>query len=220
MNYKKPFFKTLLNSNIICVRNYKIFNFKKNKWVKFLMVYKNYLIGSKFKKFSLIDHTKLLINNYSNKYNSYKNIYSFFFNSLKNIKFFYFNSLNKKLVKNIYLNNFLNFLERRLNIILIRIKLCLTLNISKHFIKKGYIFINKNKIKICNYIINSGNFIKINIYSQIYNKLLIYCFKWPIPLNHLIINYISKEFLFLNFIFSINLTLYFPYYLRLKNIFY
>lgn len=220
MIYKKPFLKIFININSIYIQYKKILNFKKKKWIKFLINYKNYLTNSKFKKFSLIDHNRLLIDNYSNKYSSYKNNYKYFYSIFKNIKLFYFSIINKKFLKYIYLNYALNLLERRLDILTVRSKFFLTLNLATHFIKKGYIFINKIKIKIHSYIINSGQFIKINIVFYKYNQLLIYSFKWAIPLNNLIINYISREFLFLNYIYLVNLTIYFPYYLKLKNIFY
>lgn len=219
MNFYKPFFKKLLNIHKTVILNYKIFNFKNKKWKNVILNFDQQLIKNKFYKFKLIDHNKLLLNFYSNKKNSYNLDSKFYFLNMKNLKIFYSNFLNKKLLK---LNNYkpiLELLERRIDIILTRSKLCLTLRESKKLIVNGSIYINRYKIRIKSYILNSGSFIKMKINLYQFKRCIINCFKWYIIFTNIIVNYASKELLFLNSINILNLVLYFPTYLYLKTMF-
>lgn len=220
MNFYKPFFKKLLNISKIVILDYKIFNFKNKKWKNVILNFDQQLIKNKFYKFKLIDHNKVLLNFYSNKNNSYNLESKFHFLNLKNLKIFYSNFLNKRLLK---LNNYkpiLELLERRIDIILIRSKLCLTLRESKKLIVNGFIYVNKHKIRIKSYILNSGSFIKMKTNLHQFKRYIINCLKWYIIFTNIIVNYASKELLFLNSINILNLVLYFPIYLYLKTVFY
>lgn len=221
MNFFKPFFKKIGNFKYIYISNFKISKFKNKKWAKVLLNLKRQLIKNKFYQFKIIDHNKLLLNLHSNKFNAYNYSYKIYVTCLKNFSAFYINSLPKKLLK---LNNknskqTLNLLERRIDVVLIRSKLCPTLRTAKKVLINGYIFINEKNIKIKSYILNSGNFIKFKIYLFNYKKYLIDIFKWFIPLNNLIINYGTKELIFFKILNTINFVLFFPHYLHLKNLY-
>lgn len=216
MNFFKPFFKQLvrLNVNNTIINNHKLLTFRRKKWLKFLLQLKQQLIRSKFK---LIDQNKILLNIHSNKFNSYSNTYKFYFSFLRNLKHIY---LKLKPFKLNRLKIVLNHLEQRIDIVLIRSKFCLTLRAAKKLISLGYVFVNKYKIIIKSYILSSGDFVKIKLYSlDLFKQYLIKSFKWCVPANNLIINYATKELLVLN-LFKLlnNFILYFPYYLNLKII--
>lgn len=215
MNFFKPFFKRIsaLNINNPNLNYYKLLQFKRKKWLKVLLQLKQHMLKNKFK---LIDQNKILLNIYSTKFNNYNNKYKFYFLFIKNLKQIY---LNLKVLKLNKLKIVLNQLENRVDIILIRSKLCLNLRSAKKLIINGYIFVNNVKIIIKSHVLNSGNFLKIKIDANVFKKYLIKSLKWQIPINNLLINYSIKELLVLN-LFQLlkNFILYFPYSLNLKII--
>lgn len=213
MNFFKPFFKQIVNLNNIIVNNYKLLKFRRKKWLKTLLQLKQQLIKNKFK---LIDQNKILLNYYSTKFNSYTNSYKFYFLFLKNLKYIY---SKLKFFKLSNLKIILNCLEQRIDIILIRSKFCLTLRAAKKLIISGFIFVNKIRITVKSFVLNSGSFIKVKIYSNKFKQYLINSFKWQIPVNNIIINYSTRELLvYSSFKVLNNVILYFPYYLNLKII--
>lgn len=213
MNFFKPFFKRIPDLNNPNLNYYKLLKFKRKKWLKVLLQLKQQMLKNKFK---LIDQNKILLNIYSTKFNNYSNKYKFYFLFLKNLKQIY---LNLKPFKLNHLKIVLNQLENRVDIILIRSKLCLTLRSAKKLIINGCIFVNNVKIIIKSHVLNSGNFLKIRIYPNVFKQYLIKSLKWQIPINNLLINYSIKELLVLN-LFQLfkNIILYFPYFLNLKII--
>lgn len=216
MNFYKPYFKKILTLNNVYIYNYKLLKFKKRKWLNFLLIYKLKLFNyKKFYKFQIIDQYKFLILKNMSKFSNYSNFFNYFFISLKNVKFLY-----SKIKKKNNINSFfINFVENKLVIILIRLKFCLTVRFSKFLIKQGSIILNKFNASFSNYILNSGDLIKIVINFIKYFKNLVNSNKWPLPSINTVVNYKLKLFLFIRKYDFYCLNFFLPFYLRLKDIF-
>ena len=214
MNFYKPIFKKILLLKEIPFFNYKIFKFKRKKWKNFSIDYEKIL------KFKLIDQNTLVINQYSNKYNSYKNEYKNLFFSLKNFTSFYLNILKTKtiILKKKCNKYILNYIESRIDFILLRTKFSLNIRFIHRIIKNGQVYVNNTTIKTKSFILISGDF--INFYIKNYEKTLVYSIKWILPLKNTIVNYNIKEILYQNNLKILNLTCFFPFYLKLIKLFY
>ena len=219
MNYYKPKLKKILTVNEQTIKNYKFFNFKKKKWQKFINFYKLNFINKKHYKFKLIDQKKNLLNYYSTKFSSYKNNYKHSIIYNKIFKFLYQSIMKINNTKNFKQNTIFNFLENRLDIILLKSKYYLTIRATHYAIKTGYIFINDIKTKKKSFIVKSGYFIKVINCLINYNKFLIYCFKWVLPFSNYMINYVTKELVYFNNMKIENFTLEFPNYLYINKLF-
>lgn len=218
MNFYKPFFKKIVYLNEILVKNYKILKFKNKKWLPIIIFIKKQLISNRLNKFKLIDQEKLLLDYYSNKVsNSYKFNYKFYFTILKRLKILYCNKFQKIVIVNF--KNILNLLERRIDINIVKSKFVLTLRNAKKIIICKYIYLNQRKITIKSYLLNSGDFIKLKLFTKKYRELLINSLKYSLPNHNIVINYKTKEFLFINLLKLTKLILSFPYYLNLNKIF-
>jgi ribosomal protein S4 len=217
MHFYKPFFNKTLYLNELLVRNYKVLKFKHKKWFQATLIFKQQLIENKLNKFKCIDQKKLLLNFRSTKGNNYKYNYKFYFSCLKRLKCCYLVIFKGIFNKIIALHMLLNFLERRIDVNLLKSKFCSTLREAKKLIINGCILINKYKVTIKSYILSCGDIVKLKITLRNYTKLLINCFKWTVPIINKIINYTTKEMLIFNLL--TNLTLNFPYYLYLHKIY-
>lgn len=219
MNYFRPVFKNILKLKEISAHNYKIFKFKKKKWQTFLTNYKWQSLNIKF---LLTDQNTLLIHQRLNKRGDYKDEFRHHFFSVRNFNIFYLNSLKKntKLLKKKDNNDKLNFFENRVDLILFRAKFALTIRFIRKLITNNSIHINNKIVVNKSYVLLNGDFINLNFYFKNYQKNLVYCSKWPLPLNNIIINYNIKKIIYLGNLNLLNSFLFFPYYLKLRFIFY
>lgn len=216
MNFYKPYFKKILTLNNVYSYNHKLLKFKRQKWINFLLIYKlKHFSYKKFYKFQITDQYKFLVSKHASKFSNYNNFYSYFFTSLKSVKFLYM-KIKQKSKNNPF---FINFVENKLNIILIRLKFCLTVRQSKFLVKQGLISLNKYKINFLDYILNSGDQIKLIQDCIVYFKNLVNSNKWPLPSSNTVINYKLKIFLFVRKFDFYCLNFFLPFYLKLKDIF-
>lgn len=220
-NNKKSFkFKYLLKLNINVFTSLKILKFKKKKWKNFQFFFKNSLKSSRFKKYRIIDQIKILINkknilelNYKNQYFKklfiFSKIFNFFFgNFLKK----YFVTLKNRLTKFLVTsqNVIFEFLESRLDLILFRAKLFISLKAARQAIKHSHIFVNSKSALLNSVNLKSGDLVQISSTIWYSCKLnLVSLLTWPLIPRHLIVNYNTFEILFLgNFIKETNFIFY------------
>jgi len=217
LNFYRPRLKKILTLNNVYNYDHKLLKLKKQKWLNFLLIYKlKNFNNSKFYKFQIIDQYKILLSKNASKFSNYLYIYRYYFMCLKTIKFLYlkFKQKNNKNDK-----FFVNFVENKLTLILIRLKFCLTNRESNFLIKHNLISLNKYNIGLLHYVLNSGDSIKLLTDNNNYFKSLINCNKWPFPTNNIIINYKLKTFLFLRKFNIYCFNFFLPFYLKLKDIF-
>lgn len=218
MNFYKPIFKKLLKLKEPLLLSFKIFKFKRKKWKNFVINCKRRNLRTKFNKFKIIDQNKQLIN----KNDNYKNEYKQLFLSIKTFSFFYSNFLKKRmaLIKKVANRNTLNFLEQRLDCVLLRSKFGLTIRSIQKLILTGCVFVNYKNVYNKSFILKSGDFIYFNLCFNIYKKYLVCSLKWPVPLSNIVINYITQEFFYLTYLKQSNFVLLFPCYLKINQLFY
>jgi ribosomal protein S4 len=234
----KPLFKQLVKLRINALHNFKILKFRKNKWKSFLIYFKNQLKTTKYKKYRIIDQDKHLINK-KNKFElnfkklhfkklfMYSKISNLFFGNLSSS---YYKALIKKTKHKIKNQRaikdkkkfFTQFLESRLDFILLRSKFCSTIRSVRQRIFHGYVNVNNRVVKSKSFKIKSGDLISLNCVSTTmrdsYKKNLAYSTTWPLSPNHLIVNYRTMEIVFLgNFIKETATVFYFPFYLKLHR---
>jgi ribosomal protein S4 len=241
-NYKKsrfkPLFKQMVKLRINALHNFKVLKLKKNKWRSFLIFFKNQLKTTKYKKYKAIDQDKYLINK-KNKFElNFKNLHFkklFIYSKISNLFFgklsksYYKTLINKtknKIKNQIAIKNkkkfFINFLESRLDFILLRSKFCSTIRSARQYISHGYVNVNSKTIKSKSFRVKSGDLIFLNYISTAmknsYKKNLAYSTTWPLSPSHLIVNYKTMEIVFLgNFVKETATVFYFPFYLKLHQ---
>ena len=222
MSYFRPVFKKILKLKENSFYNYKILKFKRKKWKNFIITFRQQNLGKKFRKYKLIDQNKLSINLYSSKYGDYRNEYKHYFIYIKNFTVFYFNSLKKKIkiFKRKNKNFILNFFENRVDFILFRSKFGLTIRFIRKLISNNFVFINDKTINNKSFILCYGDFIDFSYYFKKYENNLVYCVKWPLPANNVMINYNIKKIVYLGHLKVVHFFSLFPYYLKLIYIFF
>lgn len=213
-------FKSLLKLNVNVFTSLKVLKFKKKKWKNFQFFFKNSLKNTRFKKYRVIDQIKILINkknilelNYKNqnfkKLFIFSKIFNLFFgNFLKN----YFVALKNRVIKSLVRNQNLifEFLESRLDLILLRAKLFVSLKSARQAIKHNHIVINNKNVKFNSLNLKSGDLVQVNsIVWQDCKLNLVSLLTWPLIPKYLIVNYNTFEILFLgNFIKETNFVFY------------
>jgi ribosomal protein S4 len=237
-NYKKsrfkPLFKQMVQLRINALHNFKVLKLKKNKWKSFLTFFKNQLKTTRYKKYKVIDQDKYLINK-KNKFElNFKNLHFkklFVYSKISNLFFgrlskSYYKTLIHKTKNQTATQNkkkfFINFIESRLDFILLRSKFCSTIRSARQCIHHGYVNVNSHTIKSKSFRVKSGDLIFLNYTSTTmkhsYKKNLAYATTWPLCPSHLIVNYKTMEIVFLgNFIKETATVFYFPFYLKLHQ---
>jgi small subunit ribosomal protein S4 len=111
--------------------------------------------------------------------------------------------------------SFLEFFERRLDIILYRSKFSSSIRSARQLIIHGKILVNHKPMKIKSYIVNLGDLISIN--SKDFKLVSAHVQQseiWPIPPKYLTINYKTLQIIFgtlkhanlsLNFFYPLNI---------------
>jgi ribosomal protein S4 len=226
----KPLYKKLLKLRVNALYNFKILKLKKKKWENFLYYFKTQFSKTRYKKYRIIDQTKLLINR-KNKFESNYNksfkkrfisfkIFNIFFGKLKKTYYKNLKDKTKNVLKTQKLKNMKLFiikkLESRLDYVLYKAKFCLTIRSARQYIAHGHINVNKIPIKNSSFILKSGDLVSLNsVLSKKYKKNLTSSLNWPLYPNYLIINYKTMEILFLgSFIDETNSTFSYPFYFK------
>jgi ribosomal protein S4 len=207
----KPLYKQLLKLRVNALYNFKILKLKKKKWENFLYYFKTQFNKTKYKKYRIIDQSKLLINrknkfelNYNKSFKKkfiFFKVFNIFFGKLKKtyykiLKNKIKNTLKTQKIKNIKLF-MIKKLESRLDYVLYKSKFCLTIRSARQYIAHGHINVNKSSIKNPSFILKSGDLISLNpVLLKKYKKNLTCSPNWPLYPNYLIINYKTMEILF------------------------
>jgi ribosomal protein S4 len=217
----KPFYK-----KIIILRNNpqnkkKVLNFKKNKWVQFIFFYQKQLKW--YNKFKPQNLTLYSVSEYSNRHTSYQKRFKNTHQAYKNFNFFYGiikkNTIKKlitqtKKTKNIN-TEFLEFFEKRLDVVLYRAKFCHSIKSARQLIKHKKIFVNGKIVTSKTYALKTGDLVGVDLkYNELIQSNRRLSNFWPIPPKHLIINYKTSQIVFgnikhtnlsHNFLFPLNL---------------
>lgn len=237
-NRFKPIFKKFLRLRENIQNQKKLFKFqKKKKWRELIKHYKRKL--RRYKKYAPIDQTRYLVTKFPNKGTSYKKRYRDTLHSNKKFKVLYggflkkyFKNQIKKTTQNNYiLKNkikensnllFITIFESRLDTVLYRANFVYSIRTARQLIVHGKIFINNNQIRSKNYILKAGDIIHVdqtcnplinkNSWKKLKSKPL-----WPLPQNHLHINYKTMEIIF-GIIKWENLSASFTFHLQLEKI--
>lgn len=234
----KPIFKPFLKLRENVQNQKKLFKFqKKKKWKELIKHYKRKL--RRYKKFTPIDQTKYLITKFPNKGTSYKKRYRDTLHSTKKLKLFY-GGLPKRYFKNqikkTSQNNYklatklernsnlqlLILLESRLDTVLYRSNFVFSIRTAKQLIVHGKIFVNNIRVKSKNFILKTGDLISVDkTCAHIINKNNWQRLKakplWPLPQNHLHINYKTMEIIFGDIMHQ-NLSTSFNFHLQLEKV--
>jgi len=230
-NRFKPLYKQFLKLRENIQNRKKLLKFKKQKWEKLIKYYKRKL--KRYKKFKPQDQTQYIVSKYPSKANSYKKRFKNTLNTSKRFKLFYGNISKKFLKKQIkhifnkktdnkfkHLNLlFLELFEQRLDTVLYRSKLSISLRNARQLITHGKVFVNGALIKTPSYNLKSGDIINLHPkFHYMIEKNIKNAQPWPIPPKHLTINYKTMEILFAGNIKETNISIYFPINLNLEKI--
>ena len=193
--------KILLKKRVKANKNdviLKIFKFQKKKWADTIEHYRKLLLPFRYRKYRLVDPNKILISNFRNNFNKYKNKYKESVYLNKKIKYFYFTKTNiLKLIKKIDFKTIIKTFEKCIDFILFRSKFCLSVNSARELIKKGCVYINKKKVIKKKYQLKSGDLVNLKVASKEYLLFLVKGLKWPVTNLSLVVNYKTKELVFL-----------------------
>lgn len=209
-NYYKPKLKFIRKLKLISLANLKICKFKKKNWLYFSYLLKDQNKNTKYKKFKIVDLNKILLNKKDRLSLNFKNnfkknflkekIFNYVFGKLKKK---YYKKLSKSLTKKLKFKKFsssknfiLHLFESRLDFILYISKFCSNVRAAKNLISSGYITVNKNIVLSNSFLLNTGDIIKLNVKCCSIN--FVYSKKWPIIPNYLLVNFKTKEILYLN----------------------
>lgn len=225
-NRFKPLYKKFINLHENVQNRKKIFQFKKQKWSKFIGYLKHRL--KRYKKFKPQNQTQYVVSRYPNKWNSYKKgKYRTILQVYKRFKLLYGNFNKKKIKKTIKqalvnrhnLNlNFLKVFEKRLDTVLYRAKFSLSISSARQLISHGKVFVNNKKVNSKNFLLKSGDLISISPTStKLVELSLANSTIWPIPPKHLIINYKILQII-VGTVDNSNVSSYFNFNLNLEKL--
>lgn len=222
-NTYRPIFKSFIRLRENVQNRKKLLNFKKKKW---LFLIKQYERQSKwFKKYKACDHVQLLASKYPSKGKAYDRKFRETLTAKKRFSSFYGGVGRKYLKKQInfafknnkkHSNTFFSFLEhfeRRLDTVLYRAKLVVSIRTAHLLIAHGKVSVNNAVMKKKSYLLKQGDLISIEKgASLIIRENVKQTDTWPIPPKYLFINYKTMEIVFgdiqnTNFGTSFNLNL-------------
>jgi len=182
------FLKVIVNSND--TKTY--YNFKKKKWQRliFYILKQNRFDNQYYKLFDQnIYNTTTYSDNFSNNYRKNLKIrrqFKIFYGYLKNNH--YFKIIKRKNQKGAF--NMLNYLEKRIDVILVRSNFALSIKNAQQMILHGHVFINNIPVKKKSFLLKKGDKITVNpknhklVEYYILNSLM-----WPIYPKYLQIDY-------------------------------
>lgn len=195
------------NKNILCN---KILTFKKRKWDEYKFNYKNFLILSKYKRYKVLDHYKILLHFFGNRYNSYSYKYKNFFDFYRKLKHFY---PVKKFIRLIHKQNLIvKFFETKVDFIMLKSKFCFSIKLAQQNIFNNKVLINSQNVVIKQWFMKTGDVLKFLCIPSTYKNFVLQSQKWPVP--QYTINYNIKELVFLKNLSYNNFGGFFPLYLK------
>lgn len=199
----KPVYKkfTILRNNV--QNRQKLLKFKRQKWKNLLFslkkVSKNKKRNSYYKFYDQNSYKKLRYRNYFSK--SYKQsvlnkkLFNLFYGTLnkkylkklikKSIKFS--NQLQNKINYNLF---FLNLIEKRLDVILLRSNFVLSIRNARQLVNHKHVYINNKVVNSSSFLLKRGD--KITFSNIVCKKIKLYVALsdlWPIPPSYLQVNY-------------------------------
>lgn len=187
----KPLYKKFINLKETIQYKKKIINFNKLKWKKFKKI--NFINIKK--NFNILDHNNYCVSIF------YKNIFKKrFFSQLQlNRKFnLFYNYLPQKYLNSIKKkNNFLEILEKRIDLILYRSHFVLSIRAARQLIIHNKININKKITNCSSFLLKTGDLLELtstNLHQLILKNIKKNNF-WPIPPKYLEINYKTLQIL-------------------------
>ena len=197
------------NKNTFCN---KILSFKKRKWDEYKFNYKNFIILSRYKRYKILDHLKILLYFFGNKSNSYIYKYKNFFDFYRKLKHLY---AVKKFTKLIYKQSFIvKFFETNVDFVILKSKFCFSIKLARQYIKSNKILINSKRFVKKQWFLKPGDILKFLCEPNVYKNLLLLSQKWPV--SKYVLNYSTKELVFLNNLSLSNFGGFFP--LHFKNL--
>ena len=201
----RPLFKKIIKTRCNVANNKKLLKQKKKKWSFFLSRYSKRL--KYFKKYKAYSQRFYKVVKFARKSNSYKKRYRNTLNVVKTFKIFYGNFLKKQIKKKIrsaikqhrrkktsLMLLFLKKMETRLDITLVRSKLCISVRMARQLITHGNVNVNRKKIIDKNYELKPGDLVEISPFvkhrlHKLYRRIARFLDYWPHPPKHLHINY-------------------------------
>ena len=172
--------------------NIKYYNFHKTKWQKLIF---NILLRNRFDNqyYKLFDQSLHIVPFYTNRFSkSFKE----YFLLKKQFKIFYGCLKDKEFLKLINKSQrkagetLLNFVERRLDVVLVRGNFALTLKNAQQLISHGYVFVDKRQVKTKSFLLKKGNKVTINFKAhKLIEYYILLSLMWPILPKYLQIDY-------------------------------
>ena len=229
----KPFYKQFLRLRKNIQDRPKLFKFKRQKWQNIQRYSKNQL--KFYRRFKTKDQFQLSVSKFASRGNSFqkkfrnnlyeRKLFNLFYGGVKRkyLKKYLIKSINTKRYGNDVIDfryKTLQFFESRLDTVLVRSKFCLSFKSARQLILHGHVLVNGAPIITKSYILKTNDLIEVapNVKSRsLIKKNLDRSNFWPVPPNHLVINYRTLQVLFLytdssNFIPVLN------HYLNLSSI--
>jgi len=229
----KPFYKQFLRLRKNIQNRFKLFRFKKQKWNKFQQYSKNQL--KPYKRFKIKDQFQLSVSRFASRGNSFQRkfknnlyeqkLFSLFYGRLKK-NFFkkhvlkLINSKSSATNSSDFRYRVLKFFESRLETVLYRACFSLSIQGASQLILHGHVLVNGKPVTTKSYILETNDIVEIahNLKSRnLVKKNLEKSNFWPIPPNHLLVNYKTLQILFVYTNLS-NLVPVFDHYLNLNSV--
>lgn len=227
----KPLYKKFIRLRENVQYRRKLVKFKKRKW-RPLLIYLKRLSKRRKKNFRTYDLNKYLLrkfnNNYKNRfrYNTIlKKRFKLFYGGLleKQIKTIVKKVLNKQnnIIKQLTSRNylFLEFLEKRLDLILYRAHFAHSVYTARQFISHGHITVNGKIERNHSFLLKQGDIIKINKKAQpLIWENVARSHIWPLPPKYINVNYKTLEIIFNGDIKNYNLSPYYTFWLDINSL--
>ena len=228
----KPVYKKIANLKNNVQNQKKVLRFKKQKW-KNLLFFLNKLSKNKkrncyYKFYDQNSYKTLKYRNYFSK--SYKE--SMITKQIFNL---FYGSLNKKYLKlitkkSIKISNqlknkvnfkvfFLNLIEKRLDVILLRSNLVLSMRNARQLINHKHVYVNEKVVNSCSFLTQRGDCIKFSEKSREKIKMYVILSElWPISPSYLQVNYKTSQIRVLDDILFSNYSSNLLVWLNLSNV--
>lgn len=199
----RPVYKKFINLKNNVQNRQKLFKFQKKKWKNLLFKLTKV---SKFKKrncyYKFYDQNSYIISKYNNFFSTNykqkiltKKMFNLFYSNLR--KKYLKKLLNNSTKKSNQIKNkinvkkfFLNFLEARLDIILVRSHFVLSVRNARQLISHKHVLVNGKIVSDNSFLVNKGDLITFSKKShKIVRYFIILSDIWPLPPKYLQINY-------------------------------
>lgn len=229
----KPFYKQFLRLRKNVQNRPKLLKFKKQKWINFQLYSKKQLTLKK--RFKIKDQYQLFVSKFASRGNSFQRKFR---NNLYDRKIFslFYGKLKNKYIKTRVLNLFrskkdyhhsvdfrykiLQFFESRLDTVLYRANFSSSMKNAAQLILHGHVLVNGMLVRTKSYILKVNDSVEIiqNKKSRdlVKNNLDKSSF-WPVPPNHLLINYSTLQIL-VTYTNDSNLMPIFNHYLNIDSV--